>query len=109
MKQVKIVRNDVEAKKTVEQFLNQGFTKNEVFLLAHDKNRSDDLTDATNTNEILQTEIGVFESLAHVFRSRGEELRSSMETLEFSNFEAEQFEGELDLGRIVVVATKKVS
>jgi hypothetical protein len=109
MKQIKIVRNDVEAKKTVEQFLNQGFTKNEVYLLAYDKNRSDDLTDATNTNETLPTEVGVFESLAHVFRSRGEELRSSMKSLGFSNFEAQQFEGELDLGRIVVCATKKVS
>jgi hypothetical protein len=109
MKQVKIVRNDVEAKKTVEQFLNQGFTKNEVFLLAHDKDRSDDLTDAINTNEILPTEIGVFESLAHVFRSRGEELRSNMESLGFSYLEAQHFEGELDRGRIVVVATKKVS
>ncbi|MCL6573516.1 MAG: general stress protein [Bacillus sp. (in: Bacteria)] len=105
MKQVKIVRNDVEAKKTVELF----FTKNEVFLIAHDKNRSNDLTDATDTNEILPTEIGVIESLVDVFLSRGDELRSNMEYLGFSYFEAQHFEGELDLGRIDVVATKKVS
>lgn len=109
MKQVVIVENGVEAKKTVEQLLRQGFTKNEVLLLAHDKDRSDDLTNATDTNEILQTEIGVFESLAHVFRSRGDELRSSMESLGLSYFEAQHFEGELDRGRIVVVATKKVT
>lgn len=31
MKQVKIVENDVEVKKSVVQFLNQGFTKEEVY------------------------------------------------------------------------------
>jgi hypothetical protein len=109
MKQVKVVENDVEAKKAVEQLLYQGFTKNEVFLLAHDKSRSVDLTEATETNEILVTDHGVFESLANLFRSRGDELRSSMESLGLSYYEAIQFEEELDQGRIVVVAKNEVS
>lgn len=109
MKQIRIVENDVEAKNSVVQFLNQGFKKEEVYILAHDKDRSIELTHATKTNDIKVTELGVFESLANVFRSRGDELRSNMESLGLSYFEAQQFEGELDLGRIVVVARKKVS
>ncbi|MEH7480396.1 general stress protein [Neobacillus drentensis] len=109
MKQVKIVENEVEAKKSVVQFLNQGFTKEEVYILAHDKDRSMDLTDATDTNGLEEYDQGVFESLANVFRSRGDELRSNMESLGLSYFEAQQFEGELDMGRLVIVATKKVS
>ncbi|MEY2194148.1 general stress protein [Neobacillus sp. BF23-41] len=109
MKQVKIVENDVEAKKSVVQFLNQGFTKEEVYILAHDKDRSMDLTDVTDTNGMEEYDQGVFESLANVFRSRGDELRSNMESLGLSYFEAQQFEGELDMGRLVIVATKKVS
>ncbi|PGY12548.1 general stress protein [Bacillus sp. AFS031507] len=109
MKQVKIVENEVQAKKSVVQFLNQGFTKEEVYILAHDKDRSMDLTDATDTNGMEVYDQGVFESLANVFRSRGDELRSNMESLGLSYFEAQQFEGELDMGRLVIVATKKVS
>ena len=109
MKQIKIVENDVEVKKSVVQLLNQGFTKEEVYILAHDKDRSIELTVTTDTNDIKVSEPGAFESLANVFRSRGDELRSNMESLGLSYFEAQQFEGELDLGRIVVVATKKVS
>ena len=109
MKQVKIVENDLEVKKSVVHFLNQGFRKEDVYIFAHDKDRSMDLTDATDTNGIEVTDQGVFEALANLFRSRGDELRSDMESLGLSYFEAQQFEGELDLGRVVIVATKKVS
>jgi hypothetical protein len=106
MKQVKAVENGVEAKKAIEQFLNQGFTKGEVYLLAHDKNRSEDLTDATNTNDIGVGEQGFFDSMANVFRSRGDELRSKMKSLGLSDLEAQKYEEELDQGRVVVIATK---
>ncbi|MFL6557673.1 MAG: general stress protein [Bacillus sp. (in: firmicutes)] len=76
MKQVTIVKNDIEVKKSVVQFLNQGFTKEEVYILAHDKERAINLTEATNTNGIEVNDQGVFESLANFFRSRGDELRS---------------------------------
>jgi hypothetical protein len=106
MKQVKAVENGVEAKKAIEQFLNQGFTKGEVYLFAHDKNRSEDLTDATNTNDIGVGEQGFFDSMANVFRSRGDELRSKMKSLGLSDLEAQKYEEELDQGRVVVIATK---
>ena len=109
MKQVKIVENGVEAKRVIDQFLNQGYTKDEVYLLAHDKDRSEDLTDATHTNEIGVPEQGVLDSVANVFRTRGDELRSKLQSLGLSDIEAQQFEKELDQGRVVVVATNKAS
>ncbi|MFL6517097.1 MAG: general stress protein [Bacillus sp. (in: firmicutes)] len=109
MKQVKIVENDIEAKKSVEQFLKEGFSKEEVYLLAYDKCRSAQLTDLTDTNDLEVSELGVFESLANLFRSRGDELRAEMESLGLSYFEAQQFAGELDMGRVVIVATKEAS
>lgn len=109
MKQVKIVENGVQAKKVIEEFINQGYTKDEVYILAHDKDRSEDLTDATATNEIGVPEQGVFGSVANVFRKRGDELRAKLESLGLSDLEAQQFEKELDQGRVVVVASKKAS
>jgi hypothetical protein len=109
MKQVKIVENGVQAKKVIEEFINQGYTKDEVYILAHDKDRSEDLTDATDTNEIGVLEQGVFGSVANVFRKRGDELRAKLESLGLSDLEAQQFEKELDQGRVVVVASKKAS
>jgi len=64
------------------------------------------LSDALDTNEIGVTEQGIFDSIANVFRSRGDELRSKMESLGLTDTEAQQFEKELDRGRVLVVAAK---
>ncbi|MBV7505234.1 general stress protein [Bacillus sp. sid0103] len=106
MRQVKVVENGLQAKREIERLLNQGFTRDEVFLLAHNKERSEDLTDALDSNEIGMHEQGVLDSIANVFRTRGDELRSKMESLGITESEAEQFEQELDLGKVVVVAAK---
>ncbi|MGV7002080.1 general stress protein [Priestia megaterium] len=106
MKSVRVVENGVQAKEAIEQFLNRGYTKDEVYLLAHDKNRSKDLTEALETNDVGVSEQGAFDLVANVFRSRGDELRSKIKSLGLSDAEAQQYERELDQGRVIVVAAK---
>ena len=106
MLNVKVVENGVQAKETIEQFIRQGFSKEDIYLFAHGKDRSEHLTDATDTNNVGIGEQGFFDKLSNVFRSRGDELRSKMQSVGLSEAEAEQYEMELDRGRVVVVATK---
>lgn len=106
METVRVVENGVQAKKEIEQLIMQGYTKDEIYLLAHDKERSDDLTDSLDISDIGMSEQGVMDSLANVFRTRGDELRSKMESLGLSSNDAERYEKELDLGKVVVVASK---
>jgi Heat induced stress protein YflT len=106
METVKIVENGVQAKQEIEQLITLGYTKDEIYLLAHDRNRSDDLTDSLDINDISVQEQGVFDSLANVFRTRGDELRSKLESLGISSNDAERYEKELDQGKVVVVAAK---
>ena len=74
--------------------------------MAHDKHRSKDLTEALETNDVGVSEQGTINLVANVFRSRGDELRSKIESLGLSRAEAQQYERELDQGRVIVVATK---
>ncbi|WP_160724146.1 general stress protein [Bacillus sp. USDA818B3_A] len=106
METIRIVENGVQAKKEIDQLMMQGYTKDDIYLLAHDKDRSEDLTDALDVNDISVQEQGVLDSLANVFRSRGDELRTKLESLGLSSDDAERYEEELDLGKVVVVATK---
>jgi len=106
MKNVRVVENGIQAKEVIEQFLNRGYTKDEVYLLTHDKNRSKDLTEALETNDVGVSEQGAFDLMANVFRSRGDELRSKIHSLGLSDVEAQQYERELDQGRVLVIATK---
>lgn len=107
MKHVKVVENGVEARKAIDQFILEGFTKDQVYILAHDKNRSHHLTEGTDTGKIGVIEEGIFNLAANVFRSRGDELRSKMESLNLAISEAEQLEREMDEGRVVVIATSR--
>lgn len=106
MANVIIVENGVEAKEQIQQFIDQGFTKEDIYLLAHDNNRSNDLTNALNINNVGVAEQGFFDSIANVFRTRGDELRSKLESLGVSSSDAEQYEKELDQGKVVVLATR---
>ena len=106
MENVKIVENGVEAKQEIDQFFREGYTKDEIYLLAHDHNRTEHLTDAMDINEVGVGEQGIFAAVANVFRSRGDELRSKLESLGLSAAAAEHCEEEMDQGKVVVVATK---
>ncbi|MFF2447206.1 general stress protein [Neobacillus sp. NPDC058068] len=106
MENVKVVENGVEARQEIEHFVEQGYKKDEIYLLAHDKKRSEDLTDNLDINDIGVGEQGVFDSVANFFRTRGDELRAKLESLGASDAEAERYEKELDLGKVIVVASK---
>jgi hypothetical protein len=106
METLKIVENGVEARKEIAQFQMQGFTKDEIYLFAHDHNRAEHLTEALNISAIGVGEQGVFESIANVFRSRGDELRSKLESLGLSAHASELCEEQMDHGRVIVIASK---
>ena len=106
METVRIVENGVQAKQKIEELMMQGYSKDEIYLLAHDPKRSEDLTDSLDINDISVQEQGVLDSIANVFRSRGDELRSKLESLGLSSNEAERYEEELDRGKVIVVASK---
>jgi hypothetical protein len=102
----KVVDNGVQAKQVIEQLTMQGFHKDDIYLFAHDKSRSENLTNYLEINNVGVEEQGIFESFANVFRSRGDELRSKFESLGLTTSEVEHYEEELDHGRCVIVATK---
>jgi Heat induced stress protein YflT len=105
MSTVYVVENGVQAKEKVEQLTTSGHTKENIYIFTHDKNRSEHLTDLTDTEGVGLKEQGFFDSVGNLFRSRGNELRTKLTSLGLSQAEAEKYEEELDYGKVVVVAT----
>ncbi|RDW21333.1 general stress protein [Oceanobacillus arenosus] len=106
MENVYVVENGVQAKAKIEQLAALGYTKDDIYLIAHDKKRMDDLSDELHVNEVGIEEEGLFDKIANVFRKRGDELRSQFENLGLTQAEAEKYEEELDNGRVVVIGKK---
>ena len=100
------VENAVQAKDEIEKLVMQGFSHDDIYIFAHDKRRSDNISDALDTEEVGIQEQGFIDSMKNMFSSRGDELRSKMEAAGLSTAEAAAAEEELDQGKLVVIAKR---
>ncbi|MGE7765430.1 general stress protein [Peribacillus sp. NPDC096540] len=107
MYQVHVVENGLQAKEKIDELVTFGYTKDDVYLFAHDKNRSKHLTENTNTEDVSMKEQGFLDTVGNLFKSRGDELRNRMSNLGLSDMEAERYEEVLDEGKVVIVASKQ--
>lgn len=105
MYKVEVVENGVQADNVIRGLENQGYDRENIYIFAHDKDRSEDLTAATETAEVSMKEQGLFDSLSNVFRKRGDELRSKMQSVGLTEMEAEQYEEVLDTGKLVIIGS----
>ncbi|EDL63685.1 general stress protein [Bacillus sp. SG-1] len=107
MYEVHTVENGVHATKVIEELNRSGYEKDDIYIFAHDKERSKDLTEGTHTESVGMSEQGMFDSLGNTFKKRGDELRSKMSSLGLSDSEADRYEEELDKGKVVVIGSKE--
>ncbi|HZG70976.1 MAG TPA: general stress protein [Chondromyces sp.] len=105
MTQKKIVENGVQAKETIESLQAEGYPLKNIYLLAHDEERTKDLTEALEINNIGMKEQGMLGSILNMVNSRGDELREKMQALGLSSQEADIYEKELDRGKVLIIAS----
>ncbi|MHA6250411.1 general stress protein [Oceanobacillus sp. CAU 1775] len=106
MENVYVVENSVKAKEKIDELTLQGYTKEEIYVFDHEKDRTDTLSDKLDVNEVGMKEEGLMETVANVFRKRGDELRSQFQSLGLTEAEANRYEEELDKRHIVIVAKR---
>lgn len=100
----KLVNNGLEAVDVVNDLHRQGYSEKEIYVLAHEKDRVDRLTDITDAKTVGMTEEGMFDTIANLFRTRGDALRHKIESMGFDRHEASMYEAELDSGKVLVMA-----
>ncbi|CAH1210850.1 hypothetical protein PAECIP111893_03302 [Paenibacillus plantiphilus] len=93
-----------EAREQLDRYILQGYSRDQLFVLAHEKDRTERIAEQTHAEEIGMNEEGLGTAIANIFRSRGAELRAKMRSVGISEVEAERLESEMDRDRIVVIA-----
>ncbi|MGU3473373.1 general stress protein [Paenibacillus sp. D51F] len=101
---IQVVESGMDAMSAVRELNRRGYGKDEIYVLAHDKDQTDRLAENSDANSIGMQEEGVFDSMANMFRSRGDALRSKLESVGLTDMEAERYEEVLDQGKILVIA-----
>ena len=107
MYSVHVVENSVQAKAKIEQLVAEGYSKDHVYVFAHDKDFSKDLTDATDSGSVGLKETGLFETVGNLFKSRGDELRSKFMSLGLSEIQPPQYEQQFHNHKLLLVASNQ--
>lgn len=101
---VRVVNNITEVKEQIQLFQNEGYSKEHIFILTHDKDRTSRIADKTDATTIGVSEEGLGTALANIFRSTGDELRAKMRSLGITESDAERLESEMDRDKVLVIA-----
>ncbi len=103
------VNNVLEVREKLEELVNEGYAKGNLFVIAHDERRTDHISEHTDATKIGILEEGPITAIANLFRSKGDELRAKLRSVGISEEHAEQLERELDKGLVVIVAWGGIS
>ncbi|RKD22629.1 hypothetical protein BEP19_10230 [Ammoniphilus oxalaticus] len=101
---VAIVENGVEAVEEIRKLESEGYSLQDIYILAHSERRTNTLTDAIETNSIGILEQGIFNQIANIFRSREDELCSQMESMGIPKEIEKHLLKELNQGRLLIIA-----
>jgi hypothetical protein len=101
---VHTVNNILEARDTIMRLQQDGYPKENIFVLTHDKARTEHVADQTDTNKVGIAEEGVLTAIANLFRSTGDGLRAKLTAMGVSKEHADRLEKEMDNGKIVILA-----
>ncbi|WP_127588563.1 general stress protein [Paenibacillus koleovorans] len=93
-----------DAQNKIRQYNSEGFDREHIYVLTHTPEGTEYVAESTGASEIGMAQEGMLNSIANLFRSRGDELRAKMEALDVPESEAERLEEELDQGKIVILA-----
>lgn len=102
----KVVENGTLAVQEVQNLRQSGYSTDRIYVLAHDSDKTGRIAELSDASKVGVKEEGVFDALANLFRSRGDELRAKIVSLGFTEAEAAFYEKQLDLGKVLVVAKR---
>jgi hypothetical protein len=98
------VNNVLEARETIMKLRQDGYPEENIFVLSHDKTRTEHVVDETDANKIGVAEEGVLTAIANLFRSTGDGLRAKLTAMGVSKEHANLLEKDMDNGKIVILA-----
>lgn len=100
---IKVLDNAARAMEAVDRLHRQGIQREDIYVLAHSKDRTNELAEAADINTISVEEEGLLTTMANLFRSRGDELRAKLIATGLTKLEADMYEAELDRGKVLLL------
>lgn len=103
---VKEFQDDLELVDEVQLLYDRGVSKDNLYVISHDDDRTKRIADKGNVNEIGVKEQGLKIAIENMFNKKVDELRNKLEEISFSEQEANMLEEKLDHGKILLINTQ---
>lgn len=103
---VKEFQDDLELVDEVQLLYDRGVSKDNLYVISHDDDRTKRISDKGNVNEISIKEQGLKIAIENMFNKKVDELRNELEEISFSEQEANMLEEKLDHGKILLINTQ---
>lgn len=100
---VREFQDDVALMNEVKQLAQRGVDKDDLYVISHDDDRTERVSDNVDANTVGLKEEGMGTAVGNIFRSKGDELRAKFEELGFTEDKAEELEEKLDHGKILLI------
>lgn len=104
---VKEFQDDQDVIQEVENQLNDGVSKENLYIISHDDDRTKRIANKVNANVIGLEEEGMKVAMENMFNKKGDELRNKLEVIGFSEDEAAKLEEKLDHGKVLLISTNE--
>ncbi|ARI77725.1 general stress protein [Halobacillus mangrovi] len=97
--------NDEKLMQDVTSLKNQGIDNKDIYILSHDDDRTDRIANNVNANTIGLSEQDFKNVISNIFSKQGDELRTKLKEIGFSQQEAEEYEEDMDEGKVLLIVT----
>ncbi|MGP4062382.1 general stress protein [Halobacillus sp. H74] len=97
--------NDEILMKDIKSLKDKGIDNKEIYILSHDDDRTDRIAKNVNANTIGLSEQDLTNVLSNIFNKQGDELRIKLQEMGFSQKEAEEYEEDMDEGKVLLIVT----
>ncbi|MDA2035907.1 general stress protein [Bacillus cereus] len=91
-----------EVMNAANDLVKKGIDQKDIYVLTHEKERTDRIADNADVNTIGIKEEGLGTSIINVFQNTGDQLRNKMQELGLNEEEANFYEEKLDEGKILL-------
>lgn len=103
---IKEFQDDKELMKAVKIQAANGVSKDNLYVISHDDDRTDRVAGKVDANKVGINEESLQTAVGNIFRKKGDELRAKFKELGFDQAEAGQLEEKLDHGKILLMVDK---
>lgn len=97
--------NDEMLQKDIEVLKNNHVDEKDVYVLSHDDDRTNRIIKNEGANTIGMKEMDMGDAVKSKFMKKGDELRTKLKEVGFTQAEAENYEEDLDEGKVLLIVT----